>query len=184
MNKKLLIISVSVAVVVLVIAVVLCLNNSGDKTPEITATPVAGQEEQSGLEDSIFENEENVQSPEETTGAKPGVTPNTTENNEGDKATAAPTKNPTAKPEVTPTTKPVDTPTPTATASADTKKLDYATYKAMKPSEQQAYMESFNDMDAFFEWYNAAKDKYEKENPSIEVDGGVIDLEDIVNGKK
>lgn len=184
MNRKLLIISISVAVVVLAIAVILCLNNSGEKTPEITATPAAGQGDQSGLADSVFEDDENVQTPEKTESVKPSATPGTTDNGEGDKVIADPTNKPTTTPTANPGATSAPTPKPTATASADTKKLDYATYKAMKPSEQQAYMESFNDMDAFFDWYNAAKDKYEKENPSIEIDGGIVDLDSIVNGKK
>ena len=44
-------------------------------------------------------------------------------------------------------------------------------------------MESFDSIDAFFEWYNAAKEQHEKENPPIEVDGGAIDLDQIINGK-
>jgi len=42
-------------------------------------------------------------------------------------------------------------------------------------------MESFDDIEEFFEWYNKAKEKYEKDHPSIEIDGGSIDLDKIAN---
>ena len=58
--------------------------------------------------------------------------------------------------------------------------LDYMTFQNMEPSEQEAYMESFEDIEAFFDWYNAVKEKYELENPPIEVDGGVIDIGKII----
>ena len=44
-------------------------------------------------------------------------------------------------------------------------------------------MEAFESIEDFFVWLNAAREKYELENPSIEVDGsGSIDLEDILGG--
>ena len=55
--------------------------------------------------------------------------------------------------------------------------MDYATFKAMSAAEQRAFQESFSSLDAFFEWYNAAKEAYDKENPPIEVGGdGVVTL--------
>ena len=57
--------------------------------------------------------------------------------------------------------------------------IDYETFVAMDPALQRMYMESFESMDAFFEWYNAAKEAYEQAHPSIDVGDGVIDLEDL-----
>lgn len=54
---------------------------------------------------------------------------------------------------------------------------------AMDGKEQEKYMNSFGDIDAFFNWYNDAKETYEKENPSIEIGNGPIDMEEIINGK-
>lgn len=54
---------------------------------------------------------------------------------------------------------------------------------AMDGTEQEKYMNSFGDIDAFFNWYNDAKETYEKENPSIEIGNGPIDMEEIINGK-
>ena len=61
--------------------------------------------------------------------------------------------------------------------------MDYETFQNLKPADQQAYMESFNDIEAFFDWYNAAKEAYDKAHPSIEVGGnGTIDMEQIMGG--
>lgn len=55
--------------------------------------------------------------------------------------------------------------------------MDYETFIAMSPSQQQKYMESFKSIDKFFKWYNKAKKKYEKEHPDIEIDDDPIELE-------
>ena len=67
--------------------------------------------------------------------------------------------------------------------SGDAGEMDYESFQAMSPKGQQEYMATFDDMDAFFDWYNAAKDKYEAENPPIEIDGGSVNLDEIINGK-
>lgn len=55
--------------------------------------------------------------------------------------------------------------------------LDYAAYVEMSAEEQYAYYKTFGDPEAFLNWYNAAKDQYEKEHP-VEVinPGDVIDI--------
>ena len=61
--------------------------------------------------------------------------------------------------------------------------MNYESFQDMAPAQQQAYMESFDSIDAFFEWYNAAKEQYEKDHPSIEVGGnGSVDLDEVING--
>lgn len=62
-------------------------------------------------------------------------------------------------------------------------KVTYEEFMAMDGKEQEKYMNSFGDIDAFFNWYNDAKETYEKENPSIEIGNGPIDMEEIINGK-
>lgn len=63
----------------------------------------------------------------------------------------------------------------TEATAPDTKPEDmtYEAFIALAPAEQRLYQESFSDLDAFFAWYNAAKEKYEKENPPIDIDGPV-----------
>lgn len=53
---------------------------------------------------------------------------------------------------------------------------DYEKFHALSPAEQQEFVESFASIDAFFEWYNAAQEEYERNNPSIDVGSGPIDL--------
>lgn len=62
-------------------------------------------------------------------------------------------------------------------------KMTYEEYMVLDGSEQEKYMKTFPDVADFFDWYNAAKDKYEAENPSIEVGDEPIDMDAIINGK-
>lgn len=63
------------------------------------------------------------------------------------------------------------------------KEMTYEEYIALDGTAQKEYMESFSDVAAFFDWLNAAKEKYEKENPSIEIGGDeTIDLGEIIGG--
>lgn len=58
--------------------------------------------------------------------------------------------------------------------------LTYQQFKDLPPAQQQEYQESFESIDAFFEWYNAAKEAYDKENPPILIGpDGVVDLDKI-----
>lgn len=70
-------------------------------------------------------------------------------------------------------------PTETEPVQIPDGEIDYETFVALDPAVQREYMESFESMDAFFEWYNAAKEAYEQAHPSIDVGDGVIDLEDL-----
>lgn len=58
--------------------------------------------------------------------------------------------------------------------------MTYRKFHDMTPSQQQAYVESFESLDAFFLWYAEAQEQYEKENPPIIIDGnGEINLGEI-----
>lgn len=58
----------------------------------------------------------------------------------------------------------------------------YEWYHSLTGEQQMAYMETFESMDAFFDWYNAAKEEHEKERPSIDIGDGYIDLDKIIGG--
>lgn len=199
MNKKYVVLSFITLIIVAALAFGGCKEK---KEPDITQVPTATPVNGSGLEDSIFtegdddsssesnDKKENKGESESTPTVKPDKTPGKNDKNENE-TSATPSKHPYATPEKDfkddvgfTQPDPTEKPGPTASPDPGLKYIDYETYKAMKPSEQREYMESFNDMDAFFEWYNTAKDKYEKENPSIEIDGGVVDLDKLVNGTK
>ena len=79
----------------------------------------------------------------------------------------------TSAPTTQPSTKP---------AGPDTS-LTFEQFQAMTGAEQRAYQESFENLEDFFVWLNAAKEAYEKENPSIEIGGsGEVDMGDLVGG--
>lgn len=96
----------------------------------------------------------------------------------------APTKapDPTQPTEPQPTQPTQPAPTETQPAPTEPQEMDYAAYHAMSPAQQQAYMESFESMEAFFVWYENAKQEYEAANPPIDVGNGSIDMNEILNG--
>ena len=59
----------------------------------------------------------------------------------------------------------------------------YEDFMNMSSKDQQKFVDSFANMDAFFDWYNAAKKVYEQENPPIEVGDGVINIGEIIEEK-
>ena len=186
MNRKILALILALAAVVVVLA--LSLNN---QTPAVDDPGVETTDDapnMPGVEDSIFDDE-----PVET--QKPAET-NAPDTNDAPDATA---EDPNALEDDPPFPEGGNAPTqgtesdqpsetePTVTEPAQTEpvqipegEIDYETFTAMDPALQRAYMESFESMDAFFEWYNAAKEAYEQEHPSIDVGDGIVDLEELV----
>lgn len=208
MRKKIIAIMAAVLAILIIIAVVLGMKGKDKATDDKSGNDVEIEAE-AGLEESIFDDEdteaadsENDKVSEEanSSGSKGGTPENPEEVILGDKpvgntgnqqSSSGNKSNKTNK-----TNKPSnsdkgdkndkndkndkDTSSKNPSVQEDGK-MKYEEFHAMAPSKQQAYMESFDDIDEFFEWYNAAKAKYEKENPSIEVDGGAIDLDKIAN---
>ena len=106
----------------------------------------------SGLAESVFDNATNPTKPDAGKETDPA---------EGDK---------TDKPEdATDSTEPADV----TTQTTPPEEMTYQDFIALTPEQQRLYQDSFNDLEAFFEWYNAAKEKYEEENPPIEIDGPI-----------
>ena len=94
--------------------------------------------------------------------------------------------------ETDPTEKPGDSETTPAetTPPAETKPSGgsatvssaYSDYMSMSAAQQQAFIESFESMDAFMAWFNQAKAEHNANDNSIEVGNGTIDLEQITGG--
>ena len=80
-----------------------------------------------------------------------------------------------------PTTKPSEDEKTEIDSSAE-ELSDYEAFQAMSAEEQQAFIATFEDMDAFFEWYNRVKEAYEAANPPIEIGDGDVDMGDIIGG--
>jgi predicted negative regulator of RcsB-dependent stress response len=66
----------------------------------------------------------------------------------------------------------------------DFAKLTYEEYNALSGAEQELYFNKFDSLEAFFEWYNAAKKEYDdKENSSdIIIGGESMDFDGIFGG--
>lgn len=60
----------------------------------------------------------------------------------------------------------------TAEASANPEPITFEAYHALSSAEQEDYFWSFATPDDFFAWYNAAKEKYQEENPGVEIGPG------------
>ena len=57
-------------------------------------------------------------------------------------------------------------------------KMDYSAYISMTSDDQYSFYKSFETPESFLEWYNAAKDEYEKTHPQKVLNpGDVIDCE-------
>ena len=203
MNRKILalILALAAVAVAVVLAVAMTDEVPAGTTPETSPNAGVGETAPSvpGVADSIFDLEtEEPTEPEETDAPKPTEPANTRPEDSADPGPGlqdpdadAPvdTRPPQTEPSSTEPTKPTEPsstePTkPTEPAQTEPMELpdgeiDYEAFIAMTPAQQRAYMESFESIDAFFAWYNAAKEAYEKDHPAIDVGDGVIDLEDI-----
>ena len=152
--------SVLVIVVIAVFVFAACSDVNNSELNDITDAVTTESSEvsiptDSGLADSIFDN---VSTPTEAVNdsVNEATDDSTAESVEKDDAAAE--NKPTTEATV-PDTKPED--------------MTYEAFTALTPAEQRLYQESFKDLDAFFEWYSAAKEKYEQENPPIDIDGPI-----------
>ena len=144
-----------------------------ETTVEVAAEPTVTEESIPGVEDSIFddETEPTVEETQPQTEA--------TEPAETTKPTEAPKPSETTPPTEAP--QPSETTPPTETPQPETKpQSEYETFQNMSAADQQAHMESFDSMDAFFDWYNNAKAEYEAANPPIDIGNGSIDMGDLM----
>ena len=79
----------------------------------------------------------------------------------------------TAETQVVETTEPIRIP--------DLEQLDYESFHDLSAEDQQAILESFTDIEAFFVWYNQIKAEYEAAHPAIEIGDGVVDMGDLMD---
>lgn len=152
--------------------------------PMTTVETTVAETKDIPLEDNIFDDE-----PEETTEVT-RATEETKSQDRNSDSSVEPTEAPQpTDPKPTEPTKPTETTDPTEGTkpaedeSSDGNLTEYEQFQNMSPEQQQAYMESFESIEAFFEWLNEAKEAYEKANPPIEVGSGIIDIGAIIEGK-
>ena len=143
-----------------------------ETTAEAIPVPATTEESIPGVEDSIFD-DETVPTTEET---QPQT--EVTEPQETTKPTEATKPTETSKPEET---QPQETAPATEPSQPAAKpQTAYESFQNMSADEQQAYMESFESIDAFFTWYNDAKAEYEAANPPIDVGDGSVDMGELM----
>lgn len=159
-----------------------------EEPTEVTSEPIPGLEDYDGdvnLDDS------NGDEPTEGTDptAKPeNPTEATNPKTEDPKDVTTPSEEATEPTEETPPSEEVTEPTEETTPSEETVppteggnqgsagKTAYEDYINMTGEQQLAFMQSFDSMEAFFAWLNAAKAEYEAQNPGTDVGDGNIDL--------
>ena len=118
---------------------------------------------------------------EDTIGALQTTTP-TTKPDGPDTNPSVPSSEPSE-----PTTPPAQTePTtpPSEPVQEPDSTMNYEDYIKLSAKEQKAYRESFENLAAFFTWYNAEKKEYEEQQSKVNIGDGTIDLEDIMGGSK
>lgn len=128
-----------------------------EPTPVVTATP-----------EPLPEPGTVVLDPEKGISATFGVAEGDAEEVEEEEPTATPT--PTAAP--SPTASPTPVPVP-----EDPAQTAYELFYAMSPEQKDAFLNSFESYEAFYEWLVAAQAEFKEKHPDIEIGpGGVIDL--------
>lgn len=173
MNKKKLITIVAVMAVILLACTGLCGCMNNAKNENVTDVPSVS---------APAEEPASTEAPAETQNAPAdsAAEPETqqTEAVDNEETTTQPAEE-TEQPDETTAT---EQPTEPATDAPVTVLSDYQRYHNMTGEEQQAFIDNFESIEAFFEWYNAAKAEHEKMNPSTEIGGGNIDLGDLAGG--
>ncbi len=140
-----------------------------EKKNEETKDEVLG----SVLEDTIFDDEAGTsgEDTENTEDQNQNQNQNQTQNGDSEKPSND-SQSSTSKPSK-----------PSGNGASEGDLMEYEVFQNLSALEQQEYMESFSDIDDFFEWYNMAKEEYEKANSAINVDGGTIDIGEIIEDK-
>ena len=127
-------------------------DNSGTQNDPVR--PSEGNQDQ--VQFNPTQSQQDANSIQPTTGQQNTTAPNT----EGEQATE-------------PTTPPADSEEPDLVK-------EYEAWLAMTSAQKQAYQKSFSSYDAFFEWYNAARDAHKAANPPVEIGkDGTINMDDL-----
>lgn len=77
-----------------------------------------------------------------------------------------------------PTEKEPDATQSVVPAPQDPALTEYEKFRNMSPADQQAFMDSFPDMEDFFLWLERVKAEYDAANPPVYVGDGNINLDD------
>ena len=76
----------------------------------------------------------------------------------------------------------VDKPDESEPADKPKDPLTFEEFLKLTPAEQEAYMNSYEDIMDFLEWYRTAEEQYKEERPGVDIGGGGdIDIGDFIN---
>lgn len=157
-----------------------------DEEEEIDATEA---EKKSVADNKTNSSQNNVKTTEPTKAKEENKPTNPTEATKPSEATKpAESTKPTEGTKPTETTKPteeddrISAELGTAEMPDDWELTEYEKYMAMSPEAQQEFFNSFGSVDAFFQWLQDAKAEYEANQDYIEIGGGPIDIEGVLNG--
>ena len=162
-------ISILLTTIILLGILSACSNQSQEITADVSTDQVYAED--------VFDSQEqpiDTQPTEQTQGqsASKTQTPSTTPTT----GTQTPTTQPTT-PSTQPTTPPATESTTLSTegTTPETPTVDYEAYISMTAAQKQTFRDSFENIDAFFAWYNAAKKAYDEANPPTPIppDGNI-----------
>ncbi len=191
-NPKWLIAAIAALVVIAIVLLAVIIGfkpDKGENTPsgpnetqqqepteqEVTLDVEFGVVDGSVFDDETMPNEKSTE-PGETT--EPSATepsePTETSEPEATESTSAPETKPVQP------TQGADEPEEPEQPTEPKEEMTYEIFRNLTPAQQRAYQESFESIEAFFEWYNAAVAAYEAANPPIVVGpGDIVDLNKI-----
>lgn len=161
MNKKrILMITVIVVVLAGIVTAAILYLNREPQEPDV-------KEPIPGIEDSIFDDDvpKTIVTPEPP---KEQNESNTTEESDQPSESQENASQPSQEQEAQPDTPP------------EPGALSYEDYNDMNGAQQRAYMESFENIEDFFDWYFEAKEAYDEAHPDIDVGDAVIDLDELM----
>jgi len=162
-----------VVVVVTVVLAVITLPDSSVKSPQTVPIPGGEIVGEMGIADSFFDDNDDALAPSYIVNTQSPTT-SSTSSVKNDSSTTTSNSDSTVS---TPTSS-TNSNTPEEPDIQPNTEMTYEEFQQLTPAQMRAFEESFESKEAFFEWYNAAKAKYEAENPTITPDeNGVVDLE-------
>lgn len=147
-----------------------------DKVQESNETTIASEEHQTTEETLVTEETKQEEKPvSDANKENPDLSVSVEEWEDDDNEI----KPVATKPQVTnpPETKPAET----LPANPEKTSLTFDQYQNLSSADQQAYFESFDTMEAFLAWYDAAMKEYEESKNVVEIAGGAVDLGELMN---
>ena len=184
MNKKVIVIALLIVVSIALLLTFIGINRKNE-LPEETEPAhgiVVGESDEEGIGETptmeMVADDDQELEVEDVTEEDTQATESTEEEENTEETEAEENVTQETKPEDTQETKPTEPPVKLPTGYC----CEYASYIAMSPAKQQAYMEKFSSVVDFIAWCQKAQLNHESHNQSNEGDGE-IDIGDYMGNK-